>query len=160
MMAILLLVGIVYDGKVYWYEGLVLFICYFLYFVIMFQNPRMSRFVRKHFDRKVAKSGKYFLIFLVRYINARLVEENGKDPEKMYNRDSVRASVASAFGSYAENTRRSAFENPEEFKRQREALEQNEIQGIHKRKLSERKLKICFLQKVKKAHSEYQKEVG
>lgn len=115
MMAIMLLVGIVYDGKVYWYEGLVLFICYFLYFIIMFQNPRMSRFVRKHFDRKVSKA-----------------EEGSKDPEKIYNRDSVRASVASAFGSYAENTRRSAFENPEEFKRQREALEEAEIQEIKK----------------------------
>lgn len=58
--------------------------------------------------------------------------EGGKVPdsrEKQFNRDSVRASVASAFGSYSENVRKSAFEHPEEFKKAREAEEEVEIQG-------------------------------
>ncbi|XP_066141785.1 sodium/potassium/calcium exchanger 5-like isoform X2 [Euwallacea fornicatus] len=110
MVAICILVAIVWDKIVYWYEGLVLFICYFLYFIIMFQNPRMSAFVRKHFEKKDVSA------------------EGDTDLEKEYRRDSVRASVASAFGSYVEETRRSAFENPEEFKKHREALEQEIIE--------------------------------
>ncbi|XP_066251375.1 sodium/potassium/calcium exchanger 4-like isoform X2 [Euwallacea similis] len=110
MVSICILVAIVWDKIIYWYEGLVLFICYFIYFIIMFQNPRMSAFVKKHFEKK------------------KISAESGKDPERQYRRNSVRTSVISAFGSYVEETRRSAFENSEEFKKHQEILEQKTIE--------------------------------
>lgn len=51
MFAILLLVVITWDGEIYWYEGLILFVVYFLYFTIMFQNVRISKFVKKLIKR-------------------------------------------------------------------------------------------------------------
>lgn len=47
IMAIILLVAMTWDGLIFWYEGLVLFIAYFLYFSIMFQNDRISKHVRR-----------------------------------------------------------------------------------------------------------------
>ncbi|ENN77428.1 hypothetical protein YQE_06252, partial [Dendroctonus ponderosae] len=122
MVAISILIAIVWDDHIYWYEGLTLFICYFLYFIVMFQNPRISRFIRRTIDK-------------YRSNNKVDIAENGKvseSKEKEYNRDSVRASVASAFGSYAENVRRSAYENPEEFRKAREAQEAEEIKSLTK----------------------------
>ncbi|KAL1500925.1 hypothetical protein ABEB36_006344 [Hypothenemus hampei] len=120
MLAICILIGIVHDGVIYWYEGLILFICYFLYFIIMFQNPRISRFIRRKLDQRKNKSAVHD------------DAENGKNVDKEYNRDSVRASVASAFGSYSEHVRRSAFEHPEEFRKAREAEEEAEKESIEK----------------------------
>ncbi|XP_022904881.1 sodium/potassium/calcium exchanger 5-like [Onthophagus taurus] len=41
------LVVITWDGLIFWYEALCLFTGYFVYFVVMFQNQRISRFVHK-----------------------------------------------------------------------------------------------------------------
>lgn len=54
--SVILLVVMTWDGVIYWYEGLVLFIAYFLYFTIMFQNPRISRFV-KALIQKIQRKG-------------------------------------------------------------------------------------------------------
>ncbi|XP_060528762.1 sodium/potassium/calcium exchanger 4-like isoform X2 [Cylas formicarius] len=47
MITVSLLAGIIWDGYIYWYEGIALFVAFLVYFVIMFQNPRISRFVKK-----------------------------------------------------------------------------------------------------------------
>ncbi|XP_030761401.1 sodium/potassium/calcium exchanger 4-like [Sitophilus oryzae] len=109
MVAISVLVAIVWDNVIYWYEGLTLFIIYFLYFFVMFQNPKISRFVRRTVDK-----------FRNRNKVAPMKNEAAKDDlekEKEYNRDSVRVSVRSAFGSYSENVRKSGYENSEEYRR-------------------------------------------
>ncbi|EFA03343.2 sodium/potassium/calcium exchanger 4 [Tribolium castaneum] len=51
ILSILLLVGITWDGYIYWYEGLVLFLVYFIYFTVMFQNVRISNFVLRLIKR-------------------------------------------------------------------------------------------------------------
>ena len=38
-----ILVTIVWDGRVYWYETVVLVTMYFIYWIIMFQNPRIMK---------------------------------------------------------------------------------------------------------------------
>lgn len=43
--AVSLLVAMTWDGLIFWYEGMILFIIYFLYFTIMFQNHRISKVV-------------------------------------------------------------------------------------------------------------------
>lgn len=47
ILAIILLVTMTWDGLIFWYEGLVLFIAYFVYFSVMFQNDRISKVVRR-----------------------------------------------------------------------------------------------------------------
>ncbi|XP_050309560.1 sodium/potassium/calcium exchanger 4-like [Anthonomus grandis grandis] len=124
IVAISVLIGIVWDARIYWYEALVLFILYFVYFIVMFQNTRISRFVRRQVDRFQNRSA-------VDVISS----ENGKDKEfreKEFSRDSVRASVASAFGTYAEEARRSAYEHPDDYKKQRQVQEEQEINSIKK----------------------------
>lgn len=37
------LVTIVWDGRVYWYETIILVCLYFCYWIIMFQNPRIMK---------------------------------------------------------------------------------------------------------------------
>jgi hypothetical protein len=49
--SILLLVGITWDGVIFWYESLILFIVYFVYFTVMFQNGRISRLALKLLKR-------------------------------------------------------------------------------------------------------------
>lgn len=44
--SIVLLVWITWDGQVFWYEALVLFIVYFIYLTVMFQNVRIMAFFR------------------------------------------------------------------------------------------------------------------
>lgn len=79
-----------WDGVIFWYEGLILFIAYFLYFTIQFQNPRISKhvkaFVARREERKLAKqniqtNGKSDgIIVAVGYDNPVAIEE----PEKKY----------------------------------------------------------------------------
>lgn len=47
MFCVILLVIITWDGIIFWYEGLILFVMYFVYFVIMFNNVRISRVLKK-----------------------------------------------------------------------------------------------------------------
>lgn len=54
--SVILLVVMTWDGIIYWYEGLILFIAYFMYFTVMFQNPRISRLV-KGLIAKVRRKG-------------------------------------------------------------------------------------------------------
>ncbi|KAK5646064.1 hypothetical protein RI129_004528 [Pyrocoelia pectoralis] len=44
LVSIILLVSISWDGKVFWYDGVVLFVACFIYFIIMFNNNRISKF--------------------------------------------------------------------------------------------------------------------
>jgi Ca2+/Na+ antiporter len=53
--AISLLVVIAWDGVVYWYEALVLFIAYFVYFTVMFNNKRIAKFIKEPIERRLAK---------------------------------------------------------------------------------------------------------
>ncbi|XP_044267165.1 sodium/potassium/calcium exchanger 4-like [Tribolium madens] len=82
ILSILLLVSITWDGVIYWYEGLILFLVYFIYFTVMFQNVRISKFV------------------------LRLIKRDNKisDCEKGVTPTPRRTSIAviSSYGSYAE----------------------------------------------------------
>lgn len=51
MCAVAILVTMTWDGVIFWYEGLILFAAYFMYFIIMFQNDRISAFVRKTVEK-------------------------------------------------------------------------------------------------------------
>lgn len=43
------------DGEIQWYEAMILLICYFLYFFIMWANAKLKGFV-KRISKKIAKS--------------------------------------------------------------------------------------------------------
>ncbi|XP_052873339.1 sodium/potassium/calcium exchanger 3-like [Anopheles cruzii] len=45
-----LLIGFAWDGRIYWYEAMVLFILFFFYFVLMFQNKRLMRVAKKYIE--------------------------------------------------------------------------------------------------------------
>ncbi|KAB0797588.1 hypothetical protein PPYR_08581 [Photinus pyralis] len=47
LVSIVLLVVMSWDGKVFWYEGMILFIVYFIYFTIMFNNSKVSKFCKR-----------------------------------------------------------------------------------------------------------------
>ena len=62
MLAVAALVSITWDGKIHWYEAMVLVIGYILYFIIMFQNDKISAFVYKkvgNYHAKKAEKSKY-----------------------------------------------------------------------------------------------------
>lgn len=46
------LIFFVWDGLIYWYEGLVFVVLYFFYFIILFNNNRIMRFVKKYVEEK------------------------------------------------------------------------------------------------------------
>lgn len=50
--AIALLVAMTWDGLIFWYEGMILFITYFFYFTVMFQNTRISNAVHNFVERR------------------------------------------------------------------------------------------------------------
>ncbi|XP_055630540.1 sodium/potassium/calcium exchanger 4-like isoform X2 [Toxorhynchites rutilus septentrionalis] len=47
-----ILIGFAWDGRIYWYESMVLFILLFFYFLIMFQNRRIMKFAKKYIEVK------------------------------------------------------------------------------------------------------------
>ncbi|GAB0086849.1 Sodium/potassium/calcium exchanger [Sergentomyia squamirostris] len=47
-----LLTGFIWDGQVTWYESMVLVICTILYFITLFQNPRIERLVKSVVEDK------------------------------------------------------------------------------------------------------------
>uniref|UniRef100_A0A182Q635 Sodium/calcium exchanger membrane region domain-containing protein n=1 Tax=Anopheles farauti TaxID=69004 RepID=A0A182Q635_9DIPT len=49
---IALLIGFAWDGRIYWYEAMVFFILFFVYFVLMFQNKRLMKFAKKYIEVK------------------------------------------------------------------------------------------------------------
>ncbi|XP_045472234.1 sodium/potassium/calcium exchanger 4-like [Harmonia axyridis] len=91
--AVFLLVLITWDGYIYWYEGLILFVVYFLYFTVMYNNTRISNFISK-------------------FLPKRKVRTSDCDEAKIKNdqdslRDSVsgrKISTASPYGSYMEDS--------------------------------------------------------
>ncbi|XP_017785377.1 PREDICTED: sodium/potassium/calcium exchanger 4-like isoform X2 [Nicrophorus vespilloides] len=54
VIAIILLVGITWDGLIHWYEAMILFIVYFIYFTIMFNNVRISNFFKRCLKKEVS----------------------------------------------------------------------------------------------------------
>ncbi|XP_060518277.1 sodium/potassium/calcium exchanger 3-like [Cylas formicarius] len=105
MLSITLLIVIVWDGFIFWYEGLALFIAYFVYFAIMFQNPRISRWVRNIAAKYQAK--KVDDVVDVKYAHE----------QRTLSNDQVRVSVLSAYGSYVKEVREAGYENTEAYKR-------------------------------------------
>lgn len=49
------LIVITIDGEIFWYEALILVILHVLYFIVMFQNDKLSSFVRKLVSKKSNK---------------------------------------------------------------------------------------------------------
>ena len=47
-----LLIGFAWDGRIYWYEAMVFFILFFVYFVLMFQNKRLMKIAKKYIEVK------------------------------------------------------------------------------------------------------------
>lgn len=90
IMAVSILVVITWDAYIYWYEGLVLFIVYFLYFTIMFQNTRISKFVKSKFGKNK-------------------VEELEKE-----DNPEARVSVISAYGTYMEEAHKPGYDKAHE----------------------------------------------
>lgn len=90
IMAVSLLVVITWDGYIYWYEGLVLFIVYFVYFAIMFQNTRISKFVKSKF------------------------EKNNVEDLQTEEKPETRASVISAYGTYLEEAHKPGYDKAHE----------------------------------------------
>lgn len=41
-----------WDSVIFWYEGMILFIAYFIYFSVMFQNTRMSKMVHNFIEKR------------------------------------------------------------------------------------------------------------
>lgn len=89
-MAVALLVVITWDGYIYWYEGLVLFIVYFIYFAIMFQNTRISKFVKSKF------------------------EKNNVADFQAEEKPEARTSVISAYGTYLEEAHKPGYDKAHE----------------------------------------------
>lgn len=50
--AILMLVTVTWDGVIHWWEALILTLVYIVYFIILFQNPRISHFFRKILSKR------------------------------------------------------------------------------------------------------------
>ncbi|KAJ8921016.1 hypothetical protein NQ315_015812 [Exocentrus adspersus] len=93
IMAVLLLVVITWDEYIYWYEGLILFIVYFFYFTIMFQNTRISKFIKGKFAKNK-------------------VEDLKEKP--MDEKPEARVSVISAYGTYLEEAHRPGYDKAHE----------------------------------------------
>ncbi|KAF5269163.1 hypothetical protein FQR65_LT02463 [Abscondita terminalis] len=55
LLSVTLLVVMTWDGMVYWYEGMVLFIVYFMYFTIMFNNTRISNICKRAIRKFTSK---------------------------------------------------------------------------------------------------------
>lgn len=47
-----LLIGFAWDGRIYWYESMIIFILLFSYFVVMFQNKPIMKFAKKYIEVK------------------------------------------------------------------------------------------------------------
>ncbi|XP_055601043.1 sodium/potassium/calcium exchanger 3-like [Uranotaenia lowii] len=47
-----ILVGFSWDGRIYWYEAMILFILLFVYFVVMFQNKHIMKVAKKYIEGK------------------------------------------------------------------------------------------------------------
>ncbi|KAL3282930.1 hypothetical protein HHI36_006088 [Cryptolaemus montrouzieri] len=90
--AVCLLVAITWDGLIFWYEGLILFIVYFVYFTVMFNNTRISNFIINFLPKRNKVSGS---------------EQSHikKERESVSNR---KASVISPYGSYMEEPHHSS----------------------------------------------------
>lgn len=62
------LVAITWDGRIDWYETIIFMVLYVLYFVVMFQNPRIMKFVKKYVEgrwnccKTVRNRSEYFYI--------------------------------------------------------------------------------------------------
>ncbi|XP_044751579.1 sodium/potassium/calcium exchanger 5-like [Coccinella septempunctata] len=50
--AVFLLVLITWDGYIFWYEGFILFVVYFLYFTVMYNNTRISNYISKFLPKR------------------------------------------------------------------------------------------------------------
>ncbi|KAJ8960847.1 hypothetical protein NQ318_020144 [Aromia moschata] len=89
--AVSLLVVITWDGKIFWYEALVLFVIYFVYFTVMFQNHRISKWVKSHFQKDE-------------------VVDLQKDKDGVEVKAEPRPSVISAYGSYVEEISKPGYD--------------------------------------------------
>lgn len=100
-----MLVCITYDGVVYWYEGLILFIVYFLYFTVMFQNERISKYVKGHFKKN----------------------NKVQDITKPVANNNERCSVVSAYGSYMEEPPHTTADDLKKVEAQQDKQEEGKI---------------------------------
>lgn len=67
------LIGFAWDGAISWYEGMVLVIMYFLYFIVMFQNDRIMKLVKSVVINKFGwctknTDGKLLQLFLEEFV--------------------------------------------------------------------------------------------
>ncbi|KAJ8981096.1 hypothetical protein NQ317_005493 [Molorchus minor] len=111
-LAVSMLVVITWDGLIFWYEALVLFIAYFIYFSVMFQNHRISRWVKSHFEKDK-------------------VVEFQKEEEK--EKHDGRVSSISANGKdYLEETKKSGYDNQHEKDiKELDAIDEKETRKEH-----------------------------
>lgn len=93
-----------------WYEATAMMVVYVLYFSIMFQNPRISRWVRS----KVGKKNKN-------------LENVTVEPPKNAKDGEPRISTISAYGSYVDHSDNPKYE--EEHRKTLEKLENEEKIG-------------------------------
>ncbi|CAH1958907.1 unnamed protein product [Acanthoscelides obtectus] len=109
IVAVTALVAITWDGVILWYEALALVIIYVIYFVLMFQNDRISVVVR----RRVQKNS-----------------QNMRKRENENEREIVpRVSIISAYGSYLdENTKKQLEANHAPL----EKIEEQEVEEAKK----------------------------
>ncbi|CAG9854871.1 unnamed protein product [Phyllotreta striolata] len=98
LIAISVLIYISYDGRIYWYETLISLSVYICYFIIMFNNKKIARFVKK-FVKKLAKSEE----------GKDSQEEISKEPQEV-EPDLPRASHISAYGTYSEENKTAEYE--------------------------------------------------
>ncbi|VEN45643.1 unnamed protein product [Callosobruchus maculatus] len=109
IVAITALVTITWDGVILWYEAMILVIIYVLYFLLMFQNDRISVWVK----RKVKKNQKD------------LNKNEGQNEKEIV----PRVSIISAYGSYLdENTKKQLEANHQPL----EKIEEEEVKEAKK----------------------------
>lgn len=94
-----------------WYEASVMMVIYVLYFTIMFQNPRISRWVKS----KVGKKNKN--------LENVVIEPPKEDKEK----EEPRISIISAYGTYVDHSMDPNYET--EHRKSLQQLEEQEKQG-------------------------------
>lgn len=100
-----------------WYEASAMMVVYVLYFTVMFQNPKISRWVRS----KVGKKQK----------NLANVVVEPPTTEKTGKKEEPRGSVISAYGSYIDHSNNPNF--PEEHRKSLEKYEEEEVQGKNRK---------------------------
>ncbi|XP_028132238.1 sodium/potassium/calcium exchanger 4 isoform X2 [Diabrotica virgifera virgifera] len=116
LISVTVLIVITWDGKIFWYETLIPLTVYITYFVIMFNNKRIAKFVKSKIRRNTVKINSEIPPATesangdIRKLSEISEKKLSSKKHSVDEHDAPKHSIMSAYGTYMEGVDNPAFE--------------------------------------------------